>query len=416
MKKLCCFFLIVALNSLPLLAKTWQVGSGQEVETIHQALVLAQDCDTLLLQPGTYKEGNLQIRKSITIIGNGKAILDGVFQNEIMTIYGQDIEINGCIFRNGGKSNINELAAIKFINSIDVRVINNNIENCFFGIYGAGSVRCTILNNNIKGTPGHEQQTGNAIHCWKCDQILIEGNTTLRHRDGIYFEFVTNSHIARNHSQGNIRYGLHFMFSHNDSYSHNIFQENGAGVAVMYTKNVTMEFNQFKDNWGTSAYGLLLKDISDSKIYHNTFERNTIGIYMEGSNRIHVEFNEFKENGWAAKIQASCVNNVLTNNNFLGNTFDVATNGDLVLNEYHGNFWDKYEGYDLNKDLVGDVPFHPVGLYATLVERIPETGMLYLSFIVTLLDKLEKMIPAISPENLVDNRPRMAKAITKSPS
>jgi nitrous oxidase accessory protein len=206
------------------------------------------------------------------------------------------------------------------------------------------------------------------------------------------------------------------MFSHNDSYSHNVFRDNGAGVAVMYTKNVTMEYNYFLQNWGTSAYGLLLKDISDSKIRHNTFQSNTIGIYMEGSNRILVEYNEFKENGWAAKVQASCVSNTITNNNFLGNTFDIATNGDLVLNEYHGNFWDKYEGYDLDKDQVGDVPFHPVGLYATLVERIPETGMLYLSFIVTLLDKLEKMIPAISPENLVDNRPRMSKIKTESPT
>jgi nitrous oxidase accessory protein len=43
--------------------------------------------------------------------------------------------------------------------------------------------------------------------------------------------------------------------------------------------------------------------------------------------------------------------------NFLGNTFDVSTNGSLVLNEFNGNYWDKYDGYDLDKNKIGDVPY-----------------------------------------------------------
>lgn len=227
------------------------------------------------------------------------------------------------------------------------------------------------------------------------------------HRDGIYFEFVTESLIQKNISNNNIRYGLHFMFSNDDSYVGNVFKGNGAGVAVMFTKNVKMINNHFEQNWGDSAYGLLLKEISDSYIFKNTFSKNTSGIYMEGTSRIKVEKNVFSANGWGMKIQASCMDNVITQNNFLGNTFDISTNGSLVLNTFNSNYWDKYEGYDLNRDNVGDVPYHPLSLFAVLTENTPSTMLLFRSFMITLLDKSEKVLPSITPENFVDKTPLM---------
>src|SRR6187402_1580076 len=85
---------------------------------------------------------------------------------------------------------------------------------------------CLISNNIVKGTPKTEQTSGNAIHLWKCDNMVVEDNDVQGHRDGIYFEFVTHSYIFGNKSHNNIRYGLHFMFSNNDSYLENIFTEN----------------------------------------------------------------------------------------------------------------------------------------------------------------------------------------------
>jgi nitrous oxidase accessory protein len=50
------------------------------------------------------------------------------------------------------------------------------------------------------------------------------------------------------------------------------------------------------------------------------------------------------------KIQASCMDNEIVNNNYMKNTFDISTNGSLVLNTFNANYWDKYEGYDLDKN------------------------------------------------------------------
>jgi nitrous oxidase accessory protein len=197
------------------------------------------------------------------------------------------------------------------------------------------------------------------------------------------------------------------MFSHNNAYAYNRFHDNGAGVAVMYTRNVVMHHNHFEYNWGSAAYGLLLKDISDSKIEYNTFDNNTAGVYLEGSSRIQFRHNTLENNGWALRLQANCSDNVFEKNNFLANTFDVATNGGTVLNRFSGNYWDQYTGYDLNRDGVGDIPFHPVSLYAMIVERIPAGLMFLHSFVVRLIDESEKVFPTLTPSELKDSQPRL---------
>jgi nitrous oxidase accessory protein len=197
------------------------------------------------------------------------------------------------------------------------------------------------------------------------------------------------------------------MFSHDDSYVANEFKGNGAGVAVMFSHGVKMYYNTFTENWGDAAYGLLLKEISDSYIEGNRFLKNTMGIYMEGANRVTLKRNTFSNNGWALKIQASCMDVTVSSNNFFGNTFDVGTNGTLVLNTFNSNYWDKYEGYDINRDKTGDVPYRPISMYSVIIEKNPPAMILFRSIMVSLLDKTEKLIPSLTPENLKDETPCM---------
>ena len=400
-----CRIVAIAFLLLPFTSygKTWPVYPGQ----LKKSIAAAAGGDTLLLMPGLYREGAVTLTKPLTLIGQGEAILDGENKYEILTLSGEHITVRNIRFRNAGYSALNDFAAIKIVDARSVLLDGNSLSNSYFAIHISNSSYVTVRNNQISGTPRSEQLTGNGIHLWKCDHALIENNRVQGHRDGIYFEFVTQSLIRGNHSEKNIRYGLHFMFSNDDVYQQNRFRDNGAGVAVMYSKKVRMLQNHFELNWGPSAYGILLKDISDSYIGQNSFYRNTIGIHLEGTSRMEIERNSFKGNGWAVKIQASCEDNNFHHNNFTGNSFDVGTNGTMVLNRFDNNYWDKYEGYDLNRDGIGDVPYHPVSMYSMIVEQNPYTLMLFRSFATQLLDKAEKAIPGLTPENLADNKPIM---------
>ena len=386
-------------------SRTIEVGKNKVITTIRQAIKEAKKGDTILVNKGTYKEGTITINKEIYLIGKDEPVLDGELKNEILLLTGKNIVIRGIHFANAGYSSMNDYAAIKIIDATNVLIENNIITNSSFAVHVSNSIFSVVRNNIIRGNNKSEHSSGNGIHLWKCQNMLIENNSISGHRDGIYFEFVTESTIQKNKSEMNIRYGLHFMFSNNDMYRNNIFRNNGAGVAVMYSRNVWMENNLFDRNWGPSAYGILLKDISNSHIRHNKFVQNTVAIHMEGSSRIEIDSNTFKSNGWAVKVQASCDDNIFCYNNFFGNSFDVATNGTMMLNKFHNNYWDKYEGYDINKDAIGDVAYRPVSMYSMIIEQNPNSLILLRSFFVSLLEKAEKTIPTLTPENLVDEKP-----------
>ena len=395
-----CFWLV---NST--YAAIIHVGSQHVFKTILPALKFAKNGDSVLVEKGFYKEGNIIINKEIYFLGRDFPTIDGDRKFEVLSIKSNNVTVKGFKIQHSGYATMDDPGGIKVYDSHHVTIIDNLVYDNFFGIYIQYSKNCIIKNNKIIAFGKEEQEIGNGIHCWKSDSLQIIGNYVSGNRDGIYFEFVTNSVIWRNISTNNIRYGLHFMFSNDDAYFSNIFENNGAGVAVMYTKNVVMMNNTFKDNWGDAAYGLLLKDISDATIFNNRFINNTSAIFMDGGNRIKVEKNTFKANGWGLKIQASCMENVIENNNFLGNTFDVSTNSTLVQNKFISNYWDKYEGYDLNKDGLGDVPYRPLSLFSVIVESNPPAMLLFRSFMVTLLDKSEKILPSLTPENFIDNTP-----------
>ncbi|MCB0819094.1 MAG: nitrous oxide reductase family maturation protein NosD [Bacteroidetes bacterium] len=406
-KSLTCYFVLLLLCIGNLDAKQIHVGKNQAIKTIKAALVASGPRDTIMIHSGMYHEGNIEITQPLTIIGIDLPIIDGDRKFEVISIKSDSVTIKGLRVQHSGYATLDDPGGIKIYNGSHILIEENELFDNFFGIYILFGKKCHIKNNRIVAFGKTEDRIGNGIHAWKSDSLIIEGNDISGCRDGIYFEFVTHSLVWRNISYSNLRYGLHFMFSNNDSYITNIFKNNGAGVAVMFTKGVKMFNNTFIENWGDAAYGLLLKEISDSYIFNNKFIRNTSGIYMEGTNRITVEKNVFESNGWAMRIQASCMDNDVKLNNFIGNTFDIGTNGTLVLNNFDGNFWDKYEGYDLTRDGFGDVPYHPLSLFSVIVEQNPPAMLLYRSTMVSLLDKSEKVLPSLTPENFIDNKPRM---------
>lgn len=398
---------ILMLIPVILPAKVTDLYPEQDSASVYNHFREARDGDTLRFNEGIYYIHSIVVTKSLVLLGHGNCILDGSGKFEILTISARAGTIQGLTLRNSGYSSMNDFAAIKVIDASNLLITDNTILDSYFAIHLSNSSRCTIRNNTIEGKAISEQLNGNAIHAWKSHHLIIENNTVSRHRDGIYLEFVTHSRITGNLSQLQMRYGLHFMFSNDDVYTNNTFEENGAGVAVMYSKRVTMKENLFRNNWGPSAYGLLLKDISDSEISQNRFEENTRGIHMEGTSRIQLRHNSFKDNGWGIAIQASCNDNSFSYNNFISNSFDVSTNGHVILNVFEHNYWDEYEGYDLNKDGTGDIPYHPLSLFGLLIEQNPSMLILVKSFMMQLFERMEKAIPSLTPEHFVDLHPLM---------
>ena len=410
MKKVITSLIVVLCSSfLNVKAATIEVCSTCITTSIKEAIAKSNDHDTIIIKKGTYKEFNIIIDKPLTIIGENYPLIDGELKGEIITIISDNVTIDGLHIINVGTSYTEDYAAIRVRKSKNFTVQNLVLEKLFFGIYIEKSSDGKIYHNKITGDALEEYNSGNGIQLWYSHNIEIEHNYVEHVRDGIYLEFSDNCIIKNNVSAYNIRYGLHFMFSNNDLYQDNTFENNGAGVAVMFSKKITMINNVFKENWGSASYGLLLKEINDAEIIGNTFEENTIGINIEGTNRINYKNNDFIKNGWAMKVRGACYANKFLSNNFLYNSFDISYNSKLNDNEFDNNYWSNYTGYDLDKNGIGDIPYRPVKLFSYIVNRTPETIILLRSLFIDIIDFSEKVSPVFTPDDLLDNNPSIKK-------
>lgn len=406
----------VALLALLLAALAPATGPGaQELvvspagpfTTLAAAVAAAAPGARIVVRAGTYLEPTVELNLAgLTVAGEGWPVFDGGGTHGSIIIRAADVTVSGLELRNTGVSHMEDRAALRAVESDRCVVAGNRFRSALFAIYLQRSTGCEVRDNDIQGGGADETSNGNGVHLWHSPRTRVTGNRISGQRDGIYFEFSRGSVASDNVSEVNRRYGLHFMFSDSCVYERNEFRANGAGVAVMYSKGVRMTGNGFLDSRGSAAYGLLLKDITDGEISGNRFTGNSTGLYLEGSSRLGIADNDFTSNGWAIRLMANAEDNRFTGNTFRGNAFDVATNSRTLRSTFTGNWWDGYRGHDLDRNGEGDVPFHPVRLFALVIERHPEAIVLLRSPVTLVLDAAERVFPVLTP-SLADPRPLM---------
>ena len=399
---ICLSFSIITLS-----ARTIEVGEGKAFSSISAALHKAKAKDEILIYDKKIYKERLVIQKPITLKGVGTPIIDGGQRGDVIKVNADNVTIEGLQIQNSARSSQVDYCGVHVKDAQFVTIRNCVFRKNQFSVMFQNCKNGLIANNNISSNITYNPIMGNAVHCWKSDNMHITGNNIGHNRDGIYLEFVNNSHIDHNTVSGCARYGLHFMFSHFNVYNSNRFNHNQAGVAVMFAHNVEMINNTFEFNRGTSSYGLLIKELQYSTIKWNRFLDNTVGLLIDGGSDLNVHHNVIKNNGWGMRLISASTNDTIVHNNFLGNTFDMTTNVSYNRNNVNGNYWDKYEGYDLNKDGYGDVPFHPLSLFSMLAEQNENVLFFFHSFLMNLLDATEKVLPSITPDNYVDNYPHM---------
>lgn len=388
MKWILCFFSL-------------QLFSGNLQELIRNA----KPFEIVNVDSGVYREGMIVIDKPIILKGIGRPVIDGSKQKNVIKITSSNVIIEGFEIRASGYSDIAEYAGVRIENANNCIVRNNIFKENVYSVYLAKAENCLIENNDIHTVSNREATSGNGIHLWNSKNTKIVNNSIEGHRDGIYIEFSGDSWIKGNSVKHNIRYGLHFMYSHGNQYIENIFSENQTGVAVMYSKHVHMLKNRFEKSWGHASYGLLLKDITDSVISGNVFFGNTVAVLLDAANRNRFYNNTLEKNGWALRILGNSEENLFKRNQFISNFFEVTTNSEKSTNDFKNNFWSTYRGYDLDKDNIGDQPFRPMKIFGLWVAKFPELVVLLGSPIVEFLEIAERVLPILTPINLLDSAP-----------
>jgi len=78
------------------------------------------------------------------------------------------------------------------------------------------------------------------------------------------------------------------------------------------------------------------------------------------------------------------------------------------LNEWRGNYWDDYQGFDRDGDGVGDTPYELYAFADQIWIELPPARFFKTAPVMELLDFLERLAPFSSPElTLKDAKPRV---------
>ena len=175
-----------------------------------------------------------------------------------------------------------------------------------FGVYLYEADGALVEGCSIHGIPGKDPgEKGSGIHVYNTNGYRLLDNEVVDVRDGFYIQSSPHGMIARNVAR-DLRYGLHFMFSDDNEFDDNTFENGAAGAALMYSRRIVFRRNRFLHNRGFASVGLLFKSCDDVLAEDNLIADNARGIFLEGSNRCILRRNRIADSDTAIVLFDSC--------------------------------------------------------------------------------------------------------------
>ncbi len=368
---------------------------------------------TLRPPPGSYV-GPVVVNKPLVIDGGGQVTIDAGDRGTVFSLETDGATLRGLHLTGSGDSHDTDDSCL------DVRGHRNTIENvvidnCLFGIDLKQSNDNVLRGNRISSKPRELGVRGDGLRLWYSDRNLVEGNEVLDSRDMV--AWYSHDNVYRRNVGKRSRYSIHFMFANNNVIEDNAFYDNAVGVYFMYTEGGVMRNNLVSHATGAAGMAIGFKEASNTVIEGNEIIYCAVGIGSDLSpfqpdSKIWIRNNRFAYNGIAVKLTSELGGNVVTDNVFEGNLTHVvqAGRGKAGLNEWRGNYWDDYQGFDRDGNGIGDTAYELYSYADQIWIELPPARFFKNSPVMELLDFLERLAPFSSPElTLKDERPRFAK-------
>ena len=402
-------------------ARAAEIVVGAAPGAMTQALAAAHDGDTVLVPHGVHRE-HLVVDKRVRIIGRPGAVIDGGDDGTVVRVAASGVEMRGLTVRNSGSTYTTEDAGIRIDHAADVRLRDTRIEDTLFGVFVANGDRCAIEGSTIVGKDLPEVRRGDSIRLWYSSGCRLIGNHIERSRDLVIW-YSANTAVEDNTVRTS-RYGLHYMYSDNNVFHRNRFEDNQVGAAIMYSRGIELSENAFSFSTGVAAYGLLLKDADDVFILGNRFVDNSTGLFFDGApqakdGRVDVHGNLIARGDVGVALQPLSRRIRFWDNAFVGNRTQVQVlgTGTAEGNEWsvdgRGNYWSDAVTYDANGDGVSEIPYRADNVYEVLADRFPQLEFFATTPAAEAIDLAARLFPIFAPRpTLSDLHPLVQPPLT----
>ena len=375
-------------------------------------LDLAPGGSVLRLPPGTYR-GPAVINKPLTLEGGGQVVIDGGGRGTVLTVRADDVTLRGLTLRHSGDSH-DALDGGLMAEGNELLIEDNVIEDVLFGISLHRSNGSTIRGNRIRSRAVDPADRGDGLRLWYSSGNRIENNDIAQIRD------ITVSNAPRNRFSGNrvrdSRRAINLLFAHRTLIDGNRFENNATGIVALNSDGLLIRNNRITHAMDPSGAGVALKETAAALVQNNEIIHCAHGIMadspMHPLNRIVFIDNLIAHNVTGVYFYGAKGGHVAIGNDFRSNLWPVMIigDGDPLNDVWWGNYWDIYEGFDLDGDGFGDRPHDLYAFADRIWMETPAARFFRNSPVLELLDFLERLAPFSAPSLILrDPAPRMRK-------
>ncbi|MES9957248.1 MAG: nitrous oxide reductase family maturation protein NosD [Sedimenticola sp.] len=393
-----------------LLAALFSSGQGFALPPLQLFVEITPPGGVLKVPPGRYA-GPVVVERPITIDGGGQAILDGEGEGTVLSVLADGVTVRGLQIVNSGSSHDQVDAGI-LVAADNTLIENNRIEQTLFGIHLKKANDNIIRNNTISSMGDIPSLRGEGVRMWYSEGNLVEGNHISTVRDLVISNSAENRFIGNTISDSRI--AMEFIFSPYNLVQGNRVEDNSTGVVVIYSDELEILDNRFAHLRSISGSAVSIKGSSKAVISENLFLHCAIGLVANAP--IHPEHvfrlqgNRFVYNDVAMYFYGEKGGHVIHDNQFEGNFTDVlvSASSSALHNDWQGNYWDNYRGFDRDRDGFGDEPYNMYIYSDRLWMDRPLTRFFRGSPGLEMYDFVERLAPFSPPELiLTDPRPRI---------
>ena len=363
--------------------------------------------ETLVPPPGTYA-GPVVITRPINLDGQNRVTIDAGGKGSVIVLKTDGATIRNLHLTNSGESHNDIDAGVQVRGKYNV-IRDNLIDNCLFGVDLQQSENNVVRRNRISSKDFELGQRGDAIRLWYSFHNRITDNIITGARDTVVW-YSANNTIARNRATRS-RYSLHFMYSRYNLVEDNYYANNTVGIFLMYSDGVVVRNNYIGHAAGPTGVGIGFKETSDLTIEGNKILYCASGLYIDVSPFQPDTTNRFTNNliaynGIGVRFLNDWTGNIFRHNEFVDNLTQIVVSGGKTANRnvWENNYWSDYQGFDLDKNGVGDTPYEVYAYADRLWQDEPYAQFFKGSPMLEVLDFLERLAPLSEPRLLVRDR------------
>lgn len=351
--------------------------------------------------PGSYI-GDLVIDKPLTLAGRGRPRLVGSGTGSVVRVRADDVTLEGFDIDGRGTGDLGRDTSGVHVFASRATIRDCRIVDSLFGVYLREAHGSRVEGCTIRGIPGLEPgEKGSGIHAYNTERFHLIGNELADVRDALYLQ--NSSHgIIRGNVARDMRYGLHYMFSDDNTFEENTFERGDAGTAVMYSRRIIFRRNRFIHNRGFASVGLLLQQCDDVLAEDNFIGDNARGIFLEGTERNVFRRNVVAESDTAIVLYASARSTRFQGNLFIGNLSPLMLVGKRTDTNFDGNYWSDNHEPDLDGDGRSDRPHRLASVFDHFRGNLTAADLFTDSVAALALGAAEQALPIIEAPGAFD--------------